>query len=277
MEDINQKVVDKVSNYFNNVLKNFLKYPETFQVTFNINDRTILLVSNYPSELIKKLNVDPGFVTKIEQNLLSGFKSFDPSVIKVIVNTEGNNKIIIKYDTQKMVVDLDIAEYANISEYLNREEISNICLTSPQFSRLCQNVEFIKELIIRKYPNMSKIYLQAFKDTSIVDVLKKIDLFENIKNALPREAFEKLKEKRGDSDEQTRFSTYDIFLNYQIYYINKLTKNDLNHHLELSEMIKEGSIDTMDKEDMNVNPVDGLYFEPENNKVKTVIFSLDEV
>ena len=113
--DINKRIEDRLQNYFNIVLKNSLGYPELFTVNSNVDSKRITLSSDRTSQLVNKLNQNKKLTSSIEASLLNGFKSFDPSVSSIAIVTLSTNELEIKYTTQKMLPDLDIIQYANIT------------------------------------------------------------------------------------------------------------------------------------------------------------------
>jgi hypothetical protein len=99
-EITDQSVGLSIDNFFNNVLRSALKYPETFDISVDLDNKRIELYSNIDSQLIDILNrKNPDHKKKstlrnIEESLLRGFKSIDAGISSVNIYIL---KIKIKY------------------------------------------------------------------------------------------------------------------------------------------------------------------------------------
>jgi len=104
-----QKLSDKVNQYFNDILKNSLKYDDFFTISIANGDKVILLENENistiskelsKSELIKMLNVDQNLVKQIENSIQKGLEQFtgldiNKFNIKIIIIDE--NDFVIQY------------------------------------------------------------------------------------------------------------------------------------------------------------------------------------
>ena len=85
------------NNYFNNILKDSVGYPETFTININLDNREIILTSNDDSELIELLEIDDKFYNELSAQVLSTLQKFNPDIGTVTMNLVNNSKIIINY------------------------------------------------------------------------------------------------------------------------------------------------------------------------------------
>lgn len=100
--DIKSALAEKLSDYFNVILKNSLKYKDIFKLTHASGDRTILfdLINDNKSDLIalmesssstlcsNETNVTIDLKNKIEKNIELGLSNFGDVNIKIIILTD---------------------------------------------------------------------------------------------------------------------------------------------------------------------------------------------
>ena len=113
------------------------------------------------------------------------------------------------------------------------------------------------------------------EDYNVNKLLKKIELYEFI-NTLTDKNFNNMIDEMKAVEVPFFTDNYQEFMKFQIKEINNLSNDDLNYHLNMKELIEDGSISVMDKEDMNENPANVFYFMlDEDNKMKTVISHME--
>lgn len=160
-----EKVKENIDKYFNNILKNSIKYQETFDVNVDLDRSRIELTSNIYSSLINFLNKESitsiegaditlkKNITSIEKILLQGLKKVDPELSNVNIYTYPPNRILITLSFNKGISDMDkVAVYANIAAELDNQGIQDLCRTSPVFASACNNSLFWQEIFKKKYP-----------------------------------------------------------------------------------------------------------------------------
>lgn len=91
------KLAFKLHDYFNKILRDALKYKETFRVIVGGKGRTVLLDTNSnQSELIKKLK-DDTFKSKIVSNIQSGLNKVDTDKFEIQIIIISENEFVIQY------------------------------------------------------------------------------------------------------------------------------------------------------------------------------------
>ncbi len=90
------KLVESLANYFNNILRNSLKYEEVFRLILNKDDRTILVESNIDSTLIQMMSSNSVVKDKIVDTLFQGLKNAPfQTIVQLFIMSE--KEFIIQY------------------------------------------------------------------------------------------------------------------------------------------------------------------------------------
>ena len=168
MEEIKMEeiIIKAIDNYFNNVLRNTLKYPERYNITFDVSKDRIILKSNQTSELIKRLLDDERsgrmdkdkLRSKIEQSLLGGFRNKNPNILNVNLYISSNNEIIITFSYGEGPLNLsEIGILSKLVVEYDDDKILELCFINKNMMKACQDPAFWWELIRLKYPQYYKI------------------------------------------------------------------------------------------------------------------------
>lgn len=257
--DIDRQIENNLQNYFNVILKRSLRYPESFVINSDVNSRRIQVTSNAPSQLIQQLNNNRKLLNNVESSLLNGFKAFDPSIRSLQINVISNDRLEINYTVQKLLTNLDIGPYVNIARNLDRSQLADFCSVNPQFFKLCGDPLFITALLEERYPDNN--YLKVFSGSNYnLRLLKKIELYDFIIINMPLATFNNMISKMQPIGVEFFTSDYQEFITFQRDIINGLSNEDLDFNLETKDLIEDGALDIMDKEDMNPILCTRFYF-----------------
>src|SRR5665647_470724 len=126
--------------YFNRILRDHLKYPETFTLEFT--DNRITLNPDQPSNLLNLIKIDP----KIKQQLIdlvqSNIKAHN--IQEVYISTHGNDIVFnIVYKSPYNIEEIpEIGIYANIVSAMDLKSLNDWCRTNQKFNKYCQNNQF---------------------------------------------------------------------------------------------------------------------------------------
>ena len=135
----------KFDRYFNQHLKQYLKYPENF--SFKFRPDYIVLVPSQPSKLLEAIKSD----VNLDKNLTAELKKV-LNVSDVELRSSGGNIIIYRSNTFKISDIVDPGVYANIASSLSSEKLQAFCNSTPQFSQICRDDNFWIQLIKEKFP-----------------------------------------------------------------------------------------------------------------------------
>lgn len=171
---------NNILNYFNNILKNYLGYPETFNIKFTPNK--IILKPCINSELLKMIEKDTELNQKLLNEISNQIKIHFPNVININIES---NIIIFNYDSNENLLQEKlnplgyIGVYANISYTLDPNSLNNFCSIDPKMNEICKRREFWTEMIRLRFPyyylpNMGKYYNMEY-------LYKGLYLYEKIK------------------------------------------------------------------------------------------------
>lgn len=149
------KVKIAFNNYFNSILKNSLKYPETFNINLNLNNREIIITSDVDSQLIQSLKNNDKLLNDLSNNLLIAFQQINSDINLVRIGLINEKKFIIKYQvTFEALSQVDVM--ANIAENLTLLELNNLCEHDPKFRRTCESQQFWINLIVTRFGEIPK-------------------------------------------------------------------------------------------------------------------------
>jgi hypothetical protein len=156
---------ERIDAYFNTILRNHLKYPETFQIQF-FSKSIVLLpsegtdtnkVGGTERSLLRLIKKDVNF----KKNLIDTLQSNLGSIVEL--RSRGTDIIInLKKpeepeDEVYTVKDLkDVGVYANIAKNLNQKQLQDFCRNNQEFSNMCRNKHFWIQLIKERFPEMYK-------------------------------------------------------------------------------------------------------------------------
>lgn len=148
---IDSYMITMINKYFNDVLRNNLKYPEKFTISIINND--IIFNSDIKSELIKKLsNID--FKNQLKNIMVGGMKLGSSIIdINITVLSDYTFKIILICEIK--FNDINIDAYAQIAKHLDLDGINSLCRTDTIFNDYCNNNTFWSILIKYKYPDLA--------------------------------------------------------------------------------------------------------------------------
>lgn len=140
------------NNYFNIILRNHLKYPETFNI--EILDDRIVLTPNISSQLLQKIKDNPDIrfqLIKMVQNTLSKYFS---NMKEIYITSNGTNiSFRIEYESRYNLSQLpDIGIYANITSNLNLKSLNDICKTNSNFVNMCKDNNFWYQMMRIRFP-----------------------------------------------------------------------------------------------------------------------------
>ena len=135
--------------YFNQILKDNLRYPETFRFQFDTG--RITLIPDVSSGLLNLIKSNKDLKYKLLQQIAKVLSDIYPTGT-VDFFTDGNN-IIIKYEvTFGDIPGKEIGVLANIASNLSLEELDNLCRTNPGFIKSCRQPSFWITLLKERYP-----------------------------------------------------------------------------------------------------------------------------
>lgn len=101
-----EKIISSLDKYFNHILRNYLRYPETYHISFSPSSDRITLSSEGSetrnSKLSEILKENPKRRSEIEQTLLSAFRSINDQILNFNIYTFNPNEIIITYTLQSI-------------------------------------------------------------------------------------------------------------------------------------------------------------------------------
>ena len=158
------KMEEDFDNYFNFILRDYLKYTEKFIIRIHVivNGGSVSLKSNIPSKLIKILQTDSRIRDQITSQIAKSNKDFRDVSIEI----KDNDYITINYTivepepvrenlgvkNLESIRYLDIGIYSNIISNLPEEDVNKFCLSDPYFKELCEKSSFWSEMIKQRYP-----------------------------------------------------------------------------------------------------------------------------
>lgn len=166
------RVFNGIDKFFNNSLKQFINYPETFEINVDLESNKIKLTPNQYSILINTLINDKYRIIQLEQSLLKGFKNvdFNMSNINIYPNII-NNEILITYTYKSDIINhREIGIYINIASNLNNKDLSNFCSISSVFYNASKDSTFWRNLYMHKYPKYSIIAKNTKRDYNWKDI-----------------------------------------------------------------------------------------------------------
>ena len=175
-------VISDINKYFNNILKAYLKFPETYSISFYPNINRITLQSNSESKLIELINKDKKIKASIEQALLSGFKNKNDNILNVNLYNFKPNEIVITYTYGE--VPLKLAEIGILAKLVAEHEtinINEICTINPTFAKACKDELFWWEIIKNKYPKYYKEKRSYIHNPK--EILRGLDAYEKMINS----------------------------------------------------------------------------------------------
>src|SRR5580765_6405091 len=115
------ELIHIVTNYFNDVLRKFKDYPETYTVTYYRNK--YVLTPNQPSKLLQTIKIDTSFKISLISSLLPVFR--DKFIFDDVYLSSHATDIVINLVNHKLI-DLDTGIFAIIFSYLNQDEFTKI-------------------------------------------------------------------------------------------------------------------------------------------------------
>jgi len=140
------------NNYFNRVLKDHLKYPETFVITFDVNK--IILISNVNSRLLDTIKVNPTLKTNLLNSLMSVLNKYYSSntVEDVYLSTHGHREININFKLKPPRFEVLFTElYSVIFSYSDSSDVQTFEGTK-EFSHIVNDPKFWITLVNNKFP-----------------------------------------------------------------------------------------------------------------------------
>lgn len=171
-------IISSINNYFNNVLKNYLGYPETYNIDLDSTKQRIILRPNFGDSKLFNLLSNKELRVTIEQTLLLGFKNIDNDVFNVNVYTFKSNEIVITYTYGDNPLNLrEIGILAKLVTEYDISRINEICIINSNFAKACTEELFWWEIIKNKYPEYYKE-----KRTNIYNVKEVLRGLEYYKN-----------------------------------------------------------------------------------------------
>jgi len=177
------------NNYFNNVLRDHLSYPETFKITFDLNKITLL--PNKPSGLLKSIKTNPTLKTKlINQISIVLNKYYSNQVDEVYLSTHSND-IIINYSIKSERIEvLPIELYSVIFSYSAPDDVLTF-ESSNHFINITEDPKFWINLVSFKFGE----YLRPFeKIQNYSDFYYGISEYSNINKIKPTIRYTRLLE-----------------------------------------------------------------------------------
>ena len=129
--------------YFNQILRNALRYSETFEIIIDNKDRQVTLTPNQKSELLERIKSDCTLKYQLLQKLANALEW--PGTIDFFIK-DGN--IIIKSEIK--LEDLfirDVSLLSNIAKDLSVKEINSLCVQNKEFQMACENPKFWQSLV----------------------------------------------------------------------------------------------------------------------------------
>ena len=184
------QIQNAVSSYFNNTLRESLKYPETYSVNFDYNtSRLTLIPSSRNAELINLIKVVYDLKNKIEQTILQAFLNKNPNITNINLYIIDNNIIItiIQNDTLFSLPE-EVILAKLVSEY-DVEKLGDVCRINVNFSKACKSDLFWWEIIKLKFPTYYKE--KRYYNYDPKELIKGLDYFNrnihiNISNINPK-------------------------------------------------------------------------------------------
>ena len=129
--------------YFNQILRNALRYPETFQIIINNKDRQVTLIPNQKSSLLERIKSDRTLKHQLLQQLANVLEW--PGTMNFF--TKDGNIIVKSEITLEDLPIRDISLLANIAKDLSVREINALCIQNKEFQNACENSLFWQSLV----------------------------------------------------------------------------------------------------------------------------------
>jgi len=151
--ELSNKIKDRLSSYFNDLLRKSLTYPETFDIIVDLDNKRFVLTPNTSYSKLVELLQRNDFANKIEQSLLKGFQNFDNTINSIIIYVNPPNKIIITYQINTTIIDInEIGVYVKIASRLDNKSLGQMCNSDPKLNKFCNDELFWLLLFNAKYP-----------------------------------------------------------------------------------------------------------------------------
>jgi len=163
--------------YFNEVLRDYLKYPEIFNVTSS--ESSVILVPNKESELLKKIKIDPRLKNQLLHQIKEFLESKGINAHDIHFYSHGTD-IIIKYTPMYLYI-TEVSLYSNIYSYLSAEDLTVFCNLGGPIQKICDNPIFWIELIKNRFP---QFYLEIKGGYNWKDVYLGLLAYEEFLNAV---------------------------------------------------------------------------------------------
>lgn len=187
-------ITNHIDLYFNSILKNSLKYSETYSISFDLNKNRITLKSDLiSSELINAIKRDDAsnkqhmskLRSKVELALLGGFRAKNPDISNVNLYTTNPNEILITFSYSESVMNIaEIGILARLAAEYETVNINEICTINPTFAKACRDELFWWELFKVRYPEYYKNREEMnYEGYNPKEVMRGIEYYEKeIKN-----------------------------------------------------------------------------------------------
>ena len=173
-----------ISSYFNNTLRESLKYHETYLVTFDYNNpRLTLIPSSINAELINQIKVIKGLKNKIEQTLLSAFQNKNPDITNINLYIIDNNIIITIIQNDRLFSLPEEIILAKLASGYDINELTDVCRINVNFAKACRSDLFWWEIIKIKFPKYYKE--KRNHNYNPKELIKGLDYFRRI-SKLPK-------------------------------------------------------------------------------------------
>jgi len=134
--------------YFNEILRDYLKYPEIFKVISD--ESSVTLIPDRESELLKKIKIDSKLKNQILHQIKGFLESKNMEVQDIHFYSHGTD-IIIKYTPTYLYI-TEAPLYANIYSYLSDKDLTIFCNLGGAIQKICDNQIFWIELIKNRFP-----------------------------------------------------------------------------------------------------------------------------
>jgi len=173
------KTQNAVSSYFNNSLRQSLKYPETYTVSFDYNaSRLTLIPSSRNAELINQIKVLSGLKNKIELTLLQAFQNKNPDITNVNFYIIDNNIVLTMTQSDKLFALPEEVILAKLASEYDISELGDVCRINSNFAKACRSDIFWWEIIRLKFPQYYKEKRNYNYDPR--ELIKGLDYFKKI-------------------------------------------------------------------------------------------------
>ena len=233
MED---KLKLSFGNYFNNILRESLKYEDNFDVKVDLDSRQITLTSYGNSQLIQMLITDKKLKDKLESELLYAFQKNNPNVGYIEMRIINQNEITIEWGFSiKSFQDLEY--FSNLALNLTVNELKNLCVLNRDLERICKDKNFWIRLFNNKFGEIPDYVPKDINYRKFyIDILSFIEFKEKWKKSIDF----------MDQHDVKQYYNLDL-----MNIFNNLNNNSIYYLLEHDEYV---SIDALMKTNIIYNP-----------------------